>query len=146
MGMNVDACLPPALARIVGRDVAMFLGVPADWATAIAINPGAAGTVCARFNKTKHIVRCAPCVSKRRLDAWLQVAAEKGHLDVVQYLCELPLERGVDPAAHNSRPVQGAARGGHLAVVQYLCELPLDCGVDLAIFDNWALPSAVILT
>ena len=79
--------------------MAIVLGTPIDWATAIAINPGAAGAVCARFNNMKHIVRCAPGVHGARLDAWLRIAAEKGHVDVVQFLCKLPLDRGVDPAA-----------------------------------------------
>ena len=57
-------------------------------------------------------------------------AARAGHLNVVRYLCELPVERGVDPAAHSSRAVAYAASKGHLDVVRYLCELPVDRGVD----------------
>ena len=57
-------------------------------------------------------------------------------MDVVRYLCELPLNRGVDPSAHNSRSVQWAAYNGAVDVVRYLCELPQNRGVDPSAHNN----------
>ena len=50
----------------------------------------------------------------------LSWAAEKGHLSVVQYLCE----QGADKEArdeYGKTPLLWAAAMGHLPVVQYLC-------------------------
>ena len=52
-------------------------------------------------------------------------AARKGHLPVVQYLCE----QGADKEARDddgSTPLLWAALNGHLPVVQYLCEQGAD--------------------
>ena len=56
-------------------------------------------------------------------------AAERGHLDVVRYLCELPPDRGVDPSADGNYAVRYAAEKGHLNIVWYLCDLPFSRGV-----------------
>ena len=56
-------------------------------------------------------------------------AAERGHLDVVRYLCELPPDRGVDPSADGNYAVRYAAEKGHLNIVRYLCDLPFSRGV-----------------
>jgi ankyrin repeat protein len=64
-------------------------------------------------------------------------AAEQGHLDVVKYLCELPLDRNVKPGAHDCHALRVAVRNGHLPVVKYLCTLrdrnvrPLACCYDV---------------
>ncbi len=50
-------------------------------------------------------------------------AAEQGHLDVVKYLCELPLDRNVKPGAHDCGALRTAVRNGHLPVAKYLCTL-----------------------
>jgi len=62
-------------------------------------------------------------------------AAGEGHLHVVRYLCELPPERDVRPDALDNLAVGSAAERGHLNVVRYLCGLPLERGIqpDLAI-------------
>ena len=77
----------------------------------------------------------------------LHCAALNGHVAVVRYLCALPLDRGVEPGAHNrilnKRPLHSAATDGHIAVVQYLCELPAERGVDPRADDNVALRHAV---
>ena len=138
--MDANASLPAAMARIVARHVAIFLGTPIDWATATALNPGLTGTVCARNNNMKHIVRCEPRVDGKQLNAWLRIAACRGYKGVVQFLCELPMDRGVDPAASPTNNALGnAARHGHKHVVQFLCELPTDRGVDPAASNNEAL-------
>ena len=137
--MDMDACLPPTAALIVGRRASVLLGVPVDWATAIALNPSVAGTICARNNNVHQLLRCVPCVNEELLNAWLEMATNQGHKDVVQFLCELPLDRGVDPAADSNHALVLAALHGHRNVVQYLCELPLDRGIDPAVGHNWAL-------
>jgi ankyrin repeat protein len=63
-------------------------------------------------------------------------------MDIVRYLCELPAERGVDPAARTNAIVAAAAQFGHLSIVQYLCELPPERGVDPAANNNTALHAA----
>ncbi len=50
-------------------------------------------------------------------------AAICGHVHVVRYLCELPPERGVQPAHDGNLALKGAASRGHVAVVRYLWEL-----------------------
>lgn len=72
----------------------------------------------------------------------LMLAARHGHGHIVQYLCELPLERGVNPADFNNKAVLDAACHGHIGVVQYLCELPLERGVSLACIGNAAVIDA----
>ena len=57
-------------------------------------------------------------------------------------MCELPVDRGVDPSAHGNLAVQFAAENGHLGVVRYLCELPVDRGVDPSANGNLAVLSA----
>jgi ankyrin repeat protein len=55
----------------------------------------------------------------------LHTAADKGHLPVVQYLCE----QGADKEARDDggkTPLHKAARHRHLPVVQYLCEQGAD--------------------
>jgi hypothetical protein len=55
----------------------------------------------------------------------LRWAAYEGHLDVVVYLCELPAERGVDPATNNQWVVRrAAARNRRFAVLKFVCGLP----------------------
>jgi len=49
---------------------------------------------------------------------------------VVRYLCELPVDCGVDPSSDDNYAVRWASKEGHLDVVRYLCELPADRGVD----------------
>ena len=76
----------------------------------------------------------------------LRCAALNGHVAVVRFLCELPLERGVEPGARNRimsmHPLGVAATVGHVDVVQYLCELPAERGVDPRADDNVALRHA----
>ena len=61
---------------------------------------------------------------------------------MVRYLCELPADRGVNPAAENNHAIREAAGGGHLNVVRYLCELPADRGVNPAASYNDAIRQA----
>ena len=63
-------------------------------------------------------------------NAAMELAAQNGHSTVVRYLCELPLDRGVDPSLANNKAIESAASIGHVDVVRYLCELPPDRGVD----------------
>ena len=58
------------------------------------------------------------------LAAALTVAASTGETGIVRYLCELPADRGVDPAAHLNDAIVAAAWFGHVQVVRSLCELP----------------------
>ena len=61
-------------------------------------------------------------------------------LNVVRYLCELPLDRGVDPSAdNNSAVVVSIQYNGQVDVMQCLCELPLDRGVDPSADNNYAV-------
>ena len=136
------AWLPPTTARMVGRRASVLLGVPVDWATAVAINPGAAGTICARNNNVARLAGCVPRVNTFQLNRWLMIGARFGHVVVVQYLCELPLDRGVDPAALDNYSVRTASSRGYLNVVQFLCELPLDRGVDPGANENDAVGCA----
>jgi ankyrin repeat protein len=58
----------------------------------------------------------------------IHMAARRGHLAIVQFLCEMHLSNpwlGIDPAAKDNKAVYYAAREGHLPVVRYLCELGL---------------------
>ena len=59
----------------------------------------------------------------------LLLAVERRQLDVVRLLCELPLERGVDPAVDDQKALRIAANNGDLDVVRCLCELPSERGV-----------------
>lgn len=128
---NPERGLPPVIQGLVGLHVAVLFGVPIDWATAIAINPIVAATTCACHNNMRQLIRCAAAANGKQLNAWLRLAAAKGHKGVVQYLCELPLDCGVDPGTENTAP-RHATYHGHLDVVQYLCQLPMDRGVDPA--------------
>ena len=69
----------------------------------------------------------------------MRLAAENGHLQLVQYLCSLPTEHGVDPSANNTLAVRCAAANGHLQVVQYMCSLPMHRGVDPGAHNNAAI-------
>ena len=60
-----------------------------------------------------------------------------------RYLCELPLDRGVDPGANKSKALHEAVTTHNVDVVRYLCELPLDRGVDPSAENNLALRLAV---
>ena len=61
-------------------------------------------------------------------------------LNVVRYLCELPLDRGVDPSAdNNSAVVVSIQYNGQVDVMQCLCELPLDRGVNPSADNNFAV-------
>ena len=55
---------------------------------------------------------------------------------MVRYLCELPLERGVQPGAFHSEALTSS---GHLRVVVYLCQLPAHRGVNVAVHNNCML-------
>jgi hypothetical protein len=98
------------------------------------------------------------------LDVAVEVAAEKGHVDVVEYLLRdamfdpsafcnrairlaareghlavverLLQDKRVDPSADNNYAVRWAAYNGHLAVVKRLLQ---DVRVDPAANDNWAV-------
>ena len=76
------------------------------------------------------------------LAAALTVAASTGETGIVRYLCELPADRGVDPAAHLNDAIVAAAWFGHVQVVRYLCELPADRGVDPAARNNAPIVAA----
>ncbi|MDH3324236.1 MAG: ankyrin repeat domain-containing protein, partial [Candidatus Peregrinibacteria bacterium] len=69
-------------------------------------------------------------------------AAENGYIEVVKYLCSLPIERGVDPSAWYNEAVRWAAENGHIEVVKYLCSLPIGRGVDPSAEDNHAVREA----
>ena len=56
----------------------------------------------------------------------LRDAAFNGHLEVVKYLCSLPVKYGIDPSACQNAAIGGAAMMGHLHVVKYICDLLLD--------------------
>lgn len=64
-------------------------------------------------------------------------------LDAVRLLCELPEERGVDPAASDNRALEEAIEIGRLDIVRYLCELPTSRGVNPGGLDSYALQLAV---
>ena len=68
-------------------------------------------------------------------------AAEEGFLDIVQCLCNLPVERGVDPGAADSKAVFVAARKGHLPVVKFLCETAPE-RINACAVDNRAIRAA----
>ena len=63
------------------------------------------------------------------------------NMEVVQYLCSLPADRRVDPGARNNG-LRYAAESGEVHVVKYLCSLPLDRGVDPGAHQSEALRSA----
>ena len=69
----------------------------------------------------------------------VRLAAHAGHVAVVQFLCELPLELGVDPGAENNSALLDAVKAGKVDVVRYLCELPLGRGVNPGVRDSEAL-------
>lgn len=50
--------------------------------------------------------------------------------NIVSYLCQLPTERGIDPATNGNEPLIVAAQAGNVRLVQRLCELPHERGVD----------------
>ena len=62
--------------------------------------------------------------------------------DVVQYLCELPRDQGVDPSAEGNHAIRAAAAHGHVDVVRYLCELPRGRGVNPSAHCNFAIRAA----
>ena len=59
-----------------------------------------------------------------------------GHLVVLQYLCALPIDRGVHMDWHDNLLLRCASADGHLDVVKFLCALPLVRGVDPGANDN----------
>jgi hypothetical protein len=63
----------------------------------------------------------------------VRMAAMMGNLPMVQFLCELPPERGVRPR------IWWAASEGHLHVVRYLCELPRSVTCDPTRWTIWLL-------
>lgn len=93
----------------------MPCSMPIDWATAIA-----------------RALGCPPLWREWWGVTWpcSAVFPINGHLNVVRYLCELPLD-----------PLRMAAMHGHVNVVQYLCELRLDRGSDM-VACKWALQVA----
>ena len=62
--------------------------------------------------------------------------------DVVQYLCELPRDQGVDPSAEGNHAIRASAAHGHVDVVRYLCELPRGRGVNPSAHCNFAIRAA----
>ena len=93
---------------------------------------GAGGHVdpndAAEHERQFHFVK-GLCETAAGSNAWqrntaLVVAAEHGHMDIVQYLCNLPLTWGVDPGYHDSAALVAAAARGDLRIVQFLCDLP----------------------
>ena len=73
------------------------------------------------------------------------MAAECGHVQIVKYLCSLPLERGVDPSAReNDALIRACSAGGDkcFQIVKYLCSLPIERGVDPSAQHNESLKKA----
>jgi len=68
-----------------------------------------------------------------------RLAAHEGHVALVRYLCDLPVNVGIDPAANDNDALSNAAMYEHEDVVRLLCELPLHRGVDPAENHNQAL-------
>ncbi len=97
----------------------------------------------AECNHIQGIAALVERVDSLQLNEWLLTAAQWGHVDVVRYLCELPLIDGVFPDVENNAALIDASECGHLEVVRYLCELPLDRGVDPGANNNEALLWAV---
>ena len=70
-------------------------------------------------------------VSPSALDsAALCLAAENGHLAIVEYLVDLPSEWGVDPGGDCNYALANASENGHTDVVKVLLDLPPERGVD----------------
>lgn len=65
------------------------------------------------------------------LDFALQIAARKGHLEIVAMLIDV----GADPRSSNDAPIRFAAPNGHAAT----CELLLKAGANANAEDNYAL-------
>ena len=53
-----------------------------------------------------------------------------GHLNVVQYLCELPPARGVDPAADDNYALRLASGKDHKDIVRFLVQVLVGRGVE----------------
>ena len=56
-------------------------------------------------------------------------------MDVIQYLCALPPERGVDPAFKNNDALAAAAAMGQAKVIEALASLPPERGVTVPALD-----------
>ena len=59
-------------------------------------------------------------------------AVQNGHVDVVQYLCQIKNDDRTyrcDPSDENNQAIREAANNGRLDVVKYLCELKNDDGM-----------------
>jgi len=71
-------------------------------------------------------------------DSFIQ-ACELGHAEIVRLFLDLPLERGVNPAASKNAALRCACENGHTEIVRLLLELPPERGVDPSARDNEAL-------
>lgn len=70
------------------------------------------------------------------------LACEFGHTEIVQMFLQLPVSRGVSPAAQNNRAIRNASRRGYSDVVQMLLSLEGDRAVDSTVWDNSPLEYA----
>jgi len=66
-------------------------------------------------------------------------AAENGHIEMVKYLVELSLKRGVHPSIYNNYILKMTAENGHFEIVKILVELPLKRGIDPSVQNNIVL-------
>jgi len=71
-----------------------------------------------------------------------RTACALGRIGIVRLLLELPLEKGVEPAANDNFALLHASTRAHTEIVRLLLDLPLNRGVDPAVGDNSALRSA----
>jgi len=67
------------------------------------------------------------CVDPAASDNW---GFHSGHTEIVRMLLDLPLTRGVNPAAENNEALQFTCSMGHTQIVRILLELPTERGVD----------------
>ena len=143
MGDSTGQHLPPVTRRRTGLRVAILLGAPVNWTAAFALRWQSTVACAARAVSTAVLGRAlffsgagVKRVARlfagqgRFLTSVLIDACYAGHADVVKLLLALPLEKGVDPAADNSRGLQLACRRGHVEIVELLLALPLERGVD----------------
>ena len=70
-------------------------------------------------------------------------AIKYGDLDIIKYLCELPIEKEFNPAYSNNFIIRTASQYGQLKIIKYLCELPIERWIDPSAHYNETFLNAV---